>query len=84
MTSTAAERRVPVHPPMSERPAYGLLVGTAAVGGLLVQRLAGTGVDPVAYADALIPLLGGLVPVALLAAGLLSAVRPVRLRAGLR
>jgi MFS family permease len=62
----------------------GVLVGTAAVGGLLVQRLAGTGVDPVAYADALIPLLGGLVPVALLAAGLLSAVRPVRLRAGLR
>jgi len=59
----------------------GVLVGTAAVGGLLVQRLAGTGVDPVAYADALIPLLGGLVPVALLAAGLLSTVRPAPLRA---
>jgi MFS family permease len=62
----------------------GVLVGTAAVGGLLVQRLAGTGVDPLGYADALIPLLGGLVPVALLAAGLLSAVRPLPLQAELQ
>jgi hypothetical protein len=43
--------------------------------------VAGTGVDPVAYAAPLIPLLGGLVPVALLATGLLSAVRPLPLRA---
>lgn len=62
----------------------GVLVGTAAVGGLLVQRLDGVGLDPMAYADALTPLLGGLVPVTLLAAGLLAAVRPVRLRVGHR
>jgi MFS family permease len=60
----------------------GVLVGTAAVGGLLVQRLNGVGLDPMAYADALTPLLGGLALVALLAAGLLIAVRPVQLRAG--
>ena len=29
MTSTAAERRVTVRPPVSERPAYGLLAGLA-------------------------------------------------------
>jgi MFS family permease len=62
----------------------GVLVGTAAVGGLLVQRLAGVGLEPMAYADALTPLLAGLVPVTLLAAGLLAAVRPVQLRVGHR
>ncbi len=60
----------------------GVLVGTAAVGGLLVQRLNGVGLDPMAYADALTPLLGGLALVALVAAGLLINVRPVQLRAG--
>ncbi|HEU4908624.1 MAG TPA: MFS transporter [Propionibacteriaceae bacterium] len=155
MTATAAERRVTMRPPMSERPAYGLLAGlalgllpaeldqsifatalptvVAELGGLsglalittsyvlagavamllvgplgdrfgrrpvfvwattaflagsvlggLAPTLAGVGLDPMAYADALTPLLGGLVPVALLGAGLLAAVRPVRLRAGLR
>ena len=59
----------------------GVLVGTAAVGGLLVQRLNGGGLDPMAYADALTPLLGGLALVALVAAGLLIAVHPVQLRA---
>ena len=29
MTSTAAERRVTVRPPVSDRPAYGLLAGLA-------------------------------------------------------
>jgi len=62
----------------------GVLVGTAAVGGLLVQRLAAVGLEPMAYADALTPLLAGLVPVTLLAAALLAAVRPVRLRVGQR
>ncbi|HEY6688791.1 MAG TPA: hypothetical protein VI094_21590 [Propionibacteriaceae bacterium] len=62
----------------------GGLAGLAAVGGLLVQRLEGVGLEPIAYADVLTPLLGGLVPVALLAAGLLAAVRPVRLRVGHR
>jgi hypothetical protein len=41
----------------------------------------GVGLEPMAYADALTPLLAGLVPVTLLAAGLLAAVRPVQLRA---
>jgi predicted MFS family arabinose efflux permease len=62
----------------------GVIVGTAAVGGLLVQRLAGVGLEPMAYADALTSLLAGLVPVTLLAAGLLAAVRPVQLRVGHR
>jgi hypothetical protein len=62
MTSTAAERRVPVHPPMPERPAYGLLAGLAL--GLLPAEL-----DQSIFATALptvVAELGGLSGLALI------------------